>query len=243
MLTSIVLLILSAGIPYYIFLEKSKKVNSKQILMLSAFLLLCAVALTLFVPHEHSTPLVVISLASAIFSIYKATKTTNLYKFGYYLIFVNAPFFLLFEERGALYSLSLLITLLGIYFIARFYEKHYGSANYHYITGTILATPYIGTFSTVYLVTLALYPPFPNSLFFLSHVFNSEPNLLWYTVVVILFFGNYLLAMNVMKKTVFGKPNDNIHYVYLTSKEKIIHFLIVITLLIFSIYGFKEILL
>ena len=76
MLTSIALLILSAGLPYYVLLEKSG-LSSKNIFRLSALLLLGAIVLTLFVPNEHSTPLVVIALASALFSIYKATKTTN----------------------------------------------------------------------------------------------------------------------------------------------------------------------
>jgi len=243
MLTSIALLILSGGLPYYLFLEKSKKLSSETILLISSMLLLGAVALTMFVPNEHSEPLVIIALVSAVFTIYKATKTTNFYKFSYYLIFVNAPFFLLFEERGALYSISLLVAILGISFIARFYKKHYGSANYHYITGTILSTPYVGTHLIVYLVALALYPPFPNSVYFLSHVFNSEPNLLWYAVVVILFFGNFYLAMGVMQKTVFGKPNHNIHYVDMSVKEKVSHFLVVATLLTLSFYGVKEILL
>ena len=51
--------------------------------------------------------------------------------------------------------------------IASFYEKHYGSANYLYVRGVTLATPLVGISITVYLITLGLYPPLPNSLFFL----------------------------------------------------------------------------
>ena len=131
-----------------------------------------------------------------------------------------------------MYSLSLLVALLGLYLIGRFYEKNYGSANYHYIRGITLSTPYIGTYLTVYLITLALYPPFPNSLFFLSHILKAEADLLWYIVVITLFFGNFSLAMNVMKESLFGKPNPNIHYVDLSSKEKITHTLVVIVLLL-----------
>ena len=204
------------------------------------FLLLCAIGTSLFITSEYSSLLVIISLFSAIFSIYKATKTTNFYKLGYYLIFINAPFFMLFiREQGALYSLSLLITLAGVYSIAKHYDKYYGSANYHGISGTTLATPYVGSFLTVYLITLALYPPFPNSLFLLSSMIKGETTLLWYIVVIVLFFGNFLLAMRVMPKTVFGKPNTNLHYVDLTSKEKIIHFAVIIILLFLSIIGFK----
>lgn len=243
MIYDIALLILAAGVPYYILLEKITGLKSKHIFLLSGFFLLSAVVLSWFIPNEYETSLVVVSLVSAIFSIYKATKTTNFYKLGYYLIFVNAPFFILFEDQIRVYSLSLLVSLAGFYLIARFYEKNYGSANYGHITGITLITPCVGTYLSLYLIALALYPPFPNSLFFLSYIFKSEPDLLGYIVAATLFFGNFILAMRVMRKTLFGRPNSNIHYVHMTSKEKIIHFLIVMSLLIISIFGLKETLL
>ncbi len=243
MISDIALFILAAGIPYYILLEKYTQLKSKHIFLLSGFLLLCAVILSLYVPNEHRMLCVVVALFSAVYSIYKATKTTNFYKLGYYLIFVNAPFFLLFENEGALYSSSLLISLTGIYLIAKFYEKNYGSANYRHITGITLVRPYIGTYLTFYLIALALYPPFPNSLYFLSYIFKSEPDLLVYTVVTTLFFGNFFLAMRVMRQTLFGRPNSNIHYVHMTSMEKATHLVIVMSLLILSINGIKELLL
>ncbi len=237
---SIILLILAAGVPYYLILEKNKKLNSEKIFLISSFLVLCAIVISSFVTSTYSSLLVIISLLSAIFSIYKATKTTNFYKFSYYLLFINAPFFMLFiREQGVLYTLSLLITLGGVYSIAKHYDKYYGSANYHGISGTTLATPYVGAFLTVYLITLALYPPFPNALFLLSSMIKEEPTLLWYIVVVIVFLGNFMVAMRVMPRTVFGTPNTNLHYVDLTSKEKIIHFIIIILLLVLSIIGFK----
>ncbi len=240
MLISIILLILAAGVPYYLILEKSKKLNNEKIFLISGFFLLCAIVISSFVASEYSSQLVIVSLLSAIFSIYKASKTTNFYKFGYYLLFINAPFFMLFiREQGVLYSVSLLITLAGVYSIAKHYDKYYGSANYHGISGTTLATPYVGGFLTVYLITLALYPPFPNALFLLSSMIKEETTLLWYIVVVVLFFGNFMVAMRVMPKTVFGTPNTNLHYVDLTSKEKIMHFVIIIILLVLSIIGFK----
>lgn len=240
MFISTILLILAAGVPYYLFLEQSKKLKGEKIFLISAALLLIAIALGSVVETEYSSFLVLVSLLSAIYSIYRATKTTNFYKLGYYLIFINAPFFMMFKhEHGVLYSLSLLVTLAGVYLIAKHYDKYYGSANYHGISGTTLATPYLGAFLTVYLITLAIYPPFPNALLFFSNIIREETTLLWYLVVLVLFFGNFLLAMRVMPRTVFGKPNPNLHYVDLTFKEKMVHFGIIAILLILSIIGFK----
>ncbi len=243
MIPNIALFILAAGLPYYILLEKITLIKSKHIFLISGVSLFCVIVASKFIPTEHGSAFVIASLLSSIFSIYKATKTTNFYKLGYYLIFVNAPFFILFENEGAMYSLSLLVSLSGIYLIAKFYEKNYGSANYHHITGITLVRPYIGTYLTFYLIALALYPPFPNSLYFLGYIFNSEPSTLWYTVIITLFFGNFFLAMRVMKKTLFGRPNSNIHYVHMTSMEKATHLFIVALLLILSVNGFKEMLL
>jgi len=242
MISNIIFLLLVSGVPYYIFLEKSDKFTSKTIFQLSGFLLLCAIIFSLFVTNEHSQPFTIIAFLSAIYSIYKATKTTNFYKIGYYFIFINAPFFLLFEKHGALYSLSLLISLIGIYAIASFYDKHYGSANYLYVRGITLATPLVGIYMTVYLISIGLYPPLPNSLFFLSYIFNSEPDLLWYVAVITLYFGNFFISMRVLEKSLFGKTNPNIHYVDLDSKEKFTHFIIITLLTILSIFGLKEIL-
>lgn len=243
MISGILLFVLAAGFPYYVFLEKSKRIGSKGIFLLSGLLLLCAIILSFFIENEHPTSLVVISFFSALYTIYRATKTTNFYKLGYYFIFINAPFFMLFEDKGAFYSLSLLVSLLGIYFIGRFYEKNYGSANYLAVRGVTLATPYLSIYITVYLLCIALYPPFPNSLFFLNYLFTGEPFRLWSIVVITLFTGNFFLAMRVMEKSLFGKPNLNIHYVDLTFKEKLLHLSVVTVLLGLSIYGLKELLL
>jgi len=243
MISNIILLFLAGGVPYYFFLEKSDKFSSKFIFLVSGFLLLSAVVLTFFIDKEHTTPYVVISFLSALYSIYKATQTTNFYKLGYYFIFMNAPFFILFEGQGAFYSLSLLVSLLGIYAIASFYEKHYGSANYLYVRGITLATPLVGIHITVYLITIGLYPPLPNSLFFLTYIFNSQADLLWFIVVITLYFGNFLVSMRVLEKSIFGKTNPNIHYVDLNFKEKVTHFTIIMLLALLSIYGMREILL
>jgi len=243
MISSIILLLLASGLPYYLLLEKSKAFNSRTIFLISATLLLFAVIASNYLPNEHPVSLVIISYISALYTIYKAIKTTNFYKLGYYLIFINAPFFMLFEGQGALYSTSMLVSLLGLYLIARFYEKNYGSANYLPVRGITLATPYIGTYITIYLITIALYPPFPNALLFLSYIFKSEPNILWYMVVLTLFFANFLLAMKVMEKALFGRANANIHYVDFDIKEKMMHSSVLILLLILSIYGLKETLL
>ncbi|MEA1918754.1 MAG: hypothetical protein U9N52_02850 [Campylobacterota bacterium] len=242
MISNLLFLLLVSGVPYYLFLEKSDKFSSKSIFLLSGFMLLCAIILSLFIENEHSEPFVIISFFSAVFSTYKATKTTNFFKLGYYFIFINAPFFLLFEEHGALYSVSLLVSLLGIYAIASFYEKHYGSANFLYVRGITLATPLVGIYITLYLISIGLYPPLPNSLFFLTYIFNSETNFLWYLVVIGVYLGNFLVSMKVLEKSIFGKTNPNIHYVDLNFKEKIAHFTIMILLVILSLYGVKEIL-
>jgi hypothetical protein len=110
------------------------------------------------------------------------------------------------------------------------------------VTGITLITPYAGLALRIYIITLALYPPFPNSMFFLNSILEADIDFLWYLVVVIIFFGNFILAMRILAQTVFGKPNENIHYVDLTSKDKTIHIVIILTLFILSIWGFKEVL-
>jgi len=240
MIAGLLLLILSAGVPYYLLLEKSKAFGSKTIFLFSGTLLLCAVLLSKVLSTEPNGFLVFVAWLSALYSIYRASKTTNFYKLGYYLIFVNAPFFMLVEGQGVFYGVALLTTLAGIYLMAQFYEKHYGSANYRYITGITLATPGIGAYLSFYLISIALYPPFPNALFFLSYILQSDPVPLWYLVVITLFFGNFYLAMRVMTTTVFGRPNANIHYVDMSAGEKVIHSSIALVLLVLSIIGLKE---
>ena len=242
-MSSILLLFLAAGLPYYLLLEKSSKFNSKTIFLLSSFLLVCGVFLSLYITNEHNIVVVGIAFASALFSIYRATKTTNFYKLGYYLIYINAPFFLLFEEKGSLYSLSLLVSLAGLYLIGRFYEKNYGSANYLSVRGITLTTSCVGTYLTLYLIAIALYPPFPNSLYFLNYILHADASLFSYIVTITLFGANFFLVMRVMKITLFGRANPNIHYVHMTTQEKTIHAVVVALLLILSIYGLKEILL
>ena len=227
MFLDIILLIFAGGVPYYLMLEKSKKFTNKHIFLISTFFLLCAIVLTSFVSSTSSEILVIISFLNAIFAIYKATKTTNFYKLGYYLVSINAPLFILF------------ITLAGVYFIARHYEKYYGSANYHTISGTSLATPYLGTFLTVYLVNLALYPPFPNSFFLFSNMIEAKSTLLSYSVIAVLFFANFTLAMRVVAKTVFGKPNKSLHYVEFRVKDKTMHFILLFLLIVLSMIGFQ----
>jgi len=242
MITNSIFLLLVSGLPYYIFLEKSDKFSSKSIFLLSAIMLFSAIVLSFFIHNTHSEILVMISFISAMYSVYRATQTTNFYKLAYYFIYMNAPFFLLFEEQGAFYSLSLLVSLIGLYSIANFYQKHYGSANYLYVRGITLATPLVGIHITVYLISIGLYPPLPNSLFFLTYIFNTEADLLWYIVVISIYFGNFLVSMKVLEKSIFGKTNPNIHYVDLNTKEKITHFSIIGLLALLSIYGIKEIL-
>ena len=241
MLLSIFIFVLAAGIPYYSVLESNNKVKSETIFLISSFFLAIAIVASVFIEVEFSSMILWVALISSLYSIYKATKTTNFYKLGYYLIFINAPYFILFiGKQGLLYSTSLLVVLFGIYTIAKHYERHYGSANYHSISGTTLETPYAGSFLTLYLISIALYPPFPNSIFLFNSMIQGDTTLLWYLVVIIIFFGNFIISMRVMPKTVFGKANPGLHYVDLGIKSKIINFTILIILTVLSIIAFKE---
>ena len=86
---------------------------------------------------------------------------------------------------------------------------------------------------------LALYPPFPNALLFLNGILSSDINIMWYLIVIVIFFGNFLIAMRVMAKTVFGKPNDNVHYIDIALKERWLHLAIFALLLVLSIVGLR----
>ena len=93
------------------------------------------------------------------------------------------------------------------------------------------------------MITLGLYPPLPNSLFFLTYIFNAETNALWYLVVITLYFGNFFISMKVLEKSIFGKKNPGIHYVDLDYKDKVTHVTIMAMLVVLSFFGVKEILL
>lgn len=243
MLINVILLFLFAGVPYYVYFERTKKLEKEKILFLSIFLLVCGIVIASIFTHEASVPFVIIAFLSSLFSLYKANKTTNLYKLSYYVLFFNAPALIMFKShQSVLYALSLLLTLFGLYFIAKYYERNYGSANYQSVSGITLVTPYAGLFLTIYLTTLALYPPFPNALLFLNGILSTQTDFMWYFVVIVIFFGNFLIAMKVMAKTVFGKPNENVHYIDLSNREKKLHLGIVIVLLLLSVVGLKELL-
>ena len=105
------------------------------------------------------------------------------------------------------------------------------------------ATPKIGIFLTIYLITLALYPPFPNSLYYLNIILNSNIDIFENIIMVILFFLNFILSMKIMKETLFGKPNKTIHYVDFDLRDEAIHILVVVGLIILSLFGLREVLL
>lgn len=241
MLVNVILLFLFAALPYYLFFEKTKKLKSENIFLLTVVLLFAGMIVASCTSYQSTDTFIIIALFSSLFSIYKANKTSNLYKLSYYMLFINAPVLFMFDlNESAPYALSLILTLFGIFLIGKYYERNYGSANYHSVTGITLITPYAGLALRIYIITLALYPPFPNSMFFLNSILEADIDFLWYLVVVIIFFGNFILAMRILAQTVFGKPNENIHYVDLTSKDKTIHIVIILTLFILSIWGFKE---
>jgi len=238
-----ILLFLFAGVPYYLLFEKTNILGKEKIFYLSALLVIIGMIISNTTSQIVSMPFVMVALLFSLFSFYKANQTNNLYKLAYYILFFNAPMFLMFETKeSTLYGISLLLVLTGIFLIGKYYERNYGSANYKSVTGITLVTPYAGLILTIYLTALALYPPFPNSLMFLNGILSSEINSLWYAAVVIIFFGNFLIAARVMAKTVFGKPNDNVHYIDVAPKERLLHLSIFIVLLVLSIVGFKEVL-
>lgn len=239
-----ILLFLFAGVPYYLLFEKTNLLGKEKIFYLSSLLVIAGLIISNNTMETVSTPFVVTALLTSLFSLYKANKTRNLYKLAYYILFFNAPMLLMFgAKESTLYGVSLLLTLVGIFLMGKYYERNYGSANYKAVTGITLVTPYAGLTLTIYLTALALYPPFPNSLMFLNGILTSEINALWYITVVVIFFGNFLIAVRIMAKTVFGKPNDNVHYIDLTPKEKWLHLAMFILLLFLSVVGIKELLL
>ncbi len=243
MLIDFILLLLFAGIPYYLFFETTNMLSKEKIFYLSSLLVIGGMIFSHQVPQTASMPFAIVALLASLISLYKANKTTNLYKLAYYILFFNAPMLIMFQSKeSTLYGVSLLVTLLGIFMIGKYYERNYGSANYRPITGITLVTPYAGLMLTIYLTALALYPPFPNSLMFLNGILNSEINDLWYLAVVVIFFGNFLIAVRVMAKTVFGRPNSNVHYIDLAPKERWLHLTIFIILLVLSVVGLKELL-
>ena len=66
--------------------------------------------------HTASTPIAIVALIASLFSLYKANKTTNLYKLAYYILFFNAPILIMAQTReSTLYGVSLLVTLFGIF--------------------------------------------------------------------------------------------------------------------------------
>ena len=243
MLIDSILLLLFAGIPYYLFFEKTNILGKEKIFYLSSLLVIGGMIFSHQVPQTASMPFAIVALIASLISLYKANKTTNLYKLAYYILFFNAPMLIMFQAKeSTLYGVSLLITLLGIFMMGKYYERNYGSANYRSITGITLVTPYAGLMLTIYLTALALYPPFPNSLMFLNGILAAELSTLWYITVVVIFFGNFLIAVRVMAKTVFGKPNTNVHYIDLAPKERWLHLTIFIILLVLSVIGLKELL-
>lgn len=243
MFMDFILLFLFAGIPYYVFFEKTNMLGKEKIFYLSALLFVLGMFISEISGKHVSTSVIVIALLGALFSLYKANQTRNFYKLSYYILSFNAPMMLMLgAKESTLYGVSLLLTLLGIFLMGKYYERNYGSANYKSITGITLVTPYAGLMLTIYLTALALYPPFPNALMFLNGILKAEINTLWFITVLVIFFGNFIIAVRVMAKTVFGKPNANVHYIDIAPKERVIHLALVALLLVLSLLGLEEIL-
>jgi len=243
MLIDFILLFLFAGVPYFVFFEKTKLLGSDKIFIFAVLSLIVGMTLSCNLLREPTLAYIVIAFISSLYTYYKAKNTTNLYKLSYYILFFNSPLLIMFESKERiLYGISLLVTLIGVFLMGKYYERSYGSANYRSVSGITLVTPYAGLILTMYFTALALYPPFPNALLFLNGILKSEINMLWYIVVAVIFFGNFLIAARVMAKTVFGKPNDNLHYIDVSNKEKFVHLLMFIILVVLSIVALEELL-
>jgi hypothetical protein len=241
MLMDSILLFLFIGVPYYIFFEKTDILNKDRVFLLSVLLVTSAMVISFITSNKIAEPFIIVALITSLFSLYKANKTTNLYKLAYYILFFNAPMLIIFDtSHSILYGLSLITSLIGVFLMGKYYERSYGSANYRSVSGITLVTPYAGLILTIYFTALALYPPFPNALLFLNAILNSDTNLLWYFTVVTIFFGNFLIAVRVMAKTVFGKPNTNIHYSDRVPKERLLHTIIFIILIVLTIIAIGE---
>lgn len=241
MLIDLILLFLFAGVPYYVIFEKTNIISKENTFLFAALLVIIGMFISYKYPHEMTTPFMIVAFIASLFSLYKVHKTTNLYKLTYYILFFNAPLLIMFGiQEGILYATSLLVSLSGVYLMGRYYERSYGSANYQSVSGITLVTPYAGLILTMYFTALALYPPFPNALLFLNGILNSQIDLLWLLIVVVIFFGNFLIAVRVMAKTVFGKPNPNVHYIDVSGKDKLLHLAIFTILLVLSVIGLKE---
>ncbi len=237
----LILLILLGGIPYYLFIENKLK---KYTVIFSSFLLILGLFLSLLwdINCASNVFCVVISIITSLFTVLKASKTKNLYKLANYFIFINAPIYLLFSLKySVFFALSLIFTLAGLYLISYYYENNYGSANFAGIGGLAIAAPFAGFFLRVYLINLALYPPFPNAVFLFNSMIKSELDIIWYLAIIVSFIGNFLVSMRILTNTVFGSPNKNIYYVDLNSSEKVTHFILILILLIIGLYGLKEV--
>ncbi len=237
----ILLLILLAGVPYYLLIENRFK---KATFFISASLLILGLIIMLLKGGSKVSEIYIfISILTSLFTTYKALKTTNFYKLASYFIFINSPVYFLFSIDHFIYfTFSLFITLVGIYLVGKYYERNFGSANFYGVGGLTLEAPIAGFFLRIYLINLALYPPFPNAVFLFNSMLRDKLDLMWYTVILVFFFGNFFVAMKILTSTVFGKPNNKFFYIDMETKERVIHTLINVAILLIGIYGLAEVL-
>lgn len=240
-LIEILLLILLAGVPYYLLLRKF--ISYDKIFIISTLFLLIGLFIKFLTGFQCGWICITISLVSTLITFYIALKTTNLHRLSYYFLFMNAPVFLLIDIKYSIYyAVALIITLIGLYFIGNYYKRNYGSANFANISGLAIKTPFVGFVLRIYLISLALYPPFPNSVFLFNSFLKNETSYMWYVVLAIVIFSNFLIAMRILTNTVFGKPNEIIFYNDIKGNERLAHFFIIAILTIWGINGLMEVL-
>jgi len=240
-LIEIVLLVLLSGVPYYLLLRRF--ISYDKIFVISTLFLLAGLFVKFQTELQCSWVCITISIFSVLITFYIALKTTNLYRLSYHFLFMNSPVFLLIDIKYSIYyAVALIITLVGLFFIGKYYKRNYGSANFANISGLAIATPFVGFVLRIYLISLALYPPFPNSVFLFNSFVKDETSYMWYVVLAVVIFSNFLISMRILTNTVFGKPNKIIFYNDIKGKERIAHFIIVILLTIWGLNGLMEVL-
>ncbi len=230
-----------AGFPYFYFLKKFK---DKNIFYISISSLIIASFLNIYVVNIEFSPIIIIvSIFSSIFAGYKAYKTSNLYKLSYLFIFINAPLFLLIEANYTIwYILSVVVTTSSLFNVGKYFEDKYGSPNFQSITSLTHKLPKLSFFLQLYLLSLALFPPFPNFIFLMNILVKSNMDLIVIIVFIFVFLANFFIAMNILSKTIFGKENEKIYYRRMQKEDLASHIFMLSLIISLSIYGLKEIL-
>jgi hypothetical protein len=234
-------LILMAGAPYFYFL---KNLQDKTIFYIVALSLIIGTIFSHIIIHTQFMDfIIVISIASSIFAILQAYKTTNIYKLSYLFIFISSPLFFIIDSQYSLwFIISILVNTAALFRVGIFFEQRYGIANFYSITALVTNAPKLAFFFKLYLLSLALFPPFPNFIFAIDILLTSEMNFINLLAFVVVFLGSFFIAMSILTRTIFGKENKNIYYATFKAKDFAIHLSILGAIVILGAYGLMEVL-